>query len=180
MPKQKRTFDGFELLPGTEETVAAAKDFALGDPGYTGLTLAGQVGNGKSHLLQAIGWEMLSQNYLVKYVCVGDLLQKLRDTYDADSQARFATVWDSYERAAILLLDDITENPRPTAWAQGQMERLVDKRYRDAKPWVVTTNLTLDAMVGTWGWRLADRIFDEGSGIVRVVYNLGHSYRTKR
>ena len=180
MPITTRTFESFEVRAGAEESYTTAKEFASGDPGYAGLTITGPVGNGKSHLLQAVGWEMLSQDYTVKYVCVGDLLQKLRDTYDPDSQVQFASLWESYQRASVLLLDDLTENPRPTAWAQGQMERLVDRRYRDGSPWVITTNLTLEVLAEVWGWRLADRIFDEGSGIVRVVYNTAKSYRTGR
>ena len=180
MPITKRTFENFEVRAGTEGCYTASREFASGDPGYAGLTITGPVGNGKSHLLQAIGWEMMPQGYAVKYVCVGDLLQKLRDTYDPASQVQFASLWDSYQRASVLLLDDLTENPRPTPWAQGQMERLVDSRYRDGSPWVITTNLTLEVMAEVWGWRVADRIFDEHSGIVRVVYNTAKSYRTAR
>lgn len=171
-------FDTFEVRQGAKEAFGAAKDFTEGTSGNAGLTLVGQVGNGKTHLLQAIGWAMLARLYKVKYVYVPDLLEKLRGTYEAEAQESFAHVWDSYDRADVLLLDDLKDTPVPTPWARGHMERLIDKRYRSGELYVVATNLTRDAMVEVWGDRIADRVFDEGTGKVRLVYNLASSYRT--
>ena len=178
LPKPAHTFATFKALPGTEECLAAASNFATGHPGYSGLTIVGTNGNGKSHLLEAIGWAMLNQGSAVKYVFVPALLQRLRNTYDHKSQESFADVWAVYERAEVLLLDDLGEHPTPTPWAKGQMEYLIERRYRNERPWVLTTNLTKEQMIEAWSHRLEDRVFDEGTGAVRVVYNLAPSYRS--
>lgn len=145
----------------------------------TTLVLQGLNGLGKSHLLEAIGRDMLTMAFKVKYVFVPDLLDKLRDTYDSKNEDSLELVMERYKAPDVLLLDDITEK-RVTPFAVAQIERLVDERYRNRRLMVVATNLSDQQMADIWSYRLADRLFDEGTGQVKVVRLSGPSYRTGR
>lgn len=176
---QGRTFEDFLPAPGTEEMLDAARNFAAGLP-PPGLTLAGSPGCGKTHLLEAIAAAMRRPQVSVRYVFLPDFLDRLRASFSPGAEVGYEDLWDSWAEADVLLLDDLTDGGRPTPWAVGQVERIIDTRYRQGQPYVVTTNGTLASIAETWSRRLADRLFDEWSGAVRVVFCSAPSYRTGR
>jgi DNA replication protein DnaC len=66
------------------------------------------------------------------------------------------------------LLDDLgAEND--TEWAVEKLTRLVDYRHRNRKLLVVATNLSADETGEKLTPRVADRVFDVGSGAANVV-----------
>ena len=174
---QGRTFAGFEAVLGTVELVEAAMEFARVD-GSRWLTIVGQNGVGKTHILEAIGTEMRRAGQHPQYVFLPDFLDRLRSSYNPDSDSVYEDLWQMWADAEILLLDDLSDTAKPTPWAIGQVERIVDGRYRHGAPYVITTNGNLERIAVTWGRRLADRVFDTRSGAVRVIYTHAASYRT--
>jgi len=184
LPKNLRCsrFEDFEPREGTEEARQAAQDFAAGtdSPGrQRGLTLCGPVGLGKSTLLTCIGSEMLAKGYAVKYAFIPEMMDSFRASFSDDSEVTYDELLRAYNAADVLLLDDITEL-RATDFARDALTRLVDQRHREGGLFVATTNLDVDTMAQVWGYRLADRLFDMGSDLVRVVHMGGRSYRTGR
>ena len=176
-----RTFGNFDMerQPGAFQ---AACYFGYQDVdmlGVLALTLSGPNGLGKSHLLEAVGWEMLGQGYIVKYTDVMDLIDRLRSSHNPDNPESLERVVAPYRVADVLLLDDIT-GERVTDFAREELLRLVKHRIDYDNPMVVTTNLDEDGMIATWGRRLAGRLFDESSKAVRVCRLSGPSYRTGR
>lgn len=184
-----RTFYNFKARPevnGLDQAWHEATQFADQVVEHTMLVLQGLNGIGKSHLIQAIGRDMLEHGHIVKYAFVPELLDKLRDTYDWVNRVGGSVNEDSLEQVMarykvpdVLLLDDITDK-RVTPFAVDKIEQLVDERYRNDRLMVVATNLTQTQMAETWSFRLADRLFDEGTGKVRIVKMVGPSYRTGR
>ena len=173
-----KTFGGFdlELQP---EAFEVAGEFATGETANHLLTLVGPNGTGKSHLAEAIGRDMLEQGYIVKWADATDLMDRCRASHNPDNLESLERVLAPYRSADVLLLDDIT-GERPTFFAQEEMFRLVKHRYDYQKPMVITTNLDMNEMERLWGRRLADRLYDEATGDVRVVRLQGASYRTGR
>ena len=143
------------------------------------LTLAGAVGTGKSHLLQSIAWELMEHGMQPRYVFTPDWLAWLRKTFSPDAPVDFEHLYESYAQLPVLLLDDLGAE-RASEWTIEVLGRIVDRRYREKRPLVVATNkgpwdkATLDQ----FGFRLIDRLFDTGSGRVRVVSTGTRSYRT--
>ena len=64
--------------------------------------------------------------------------------------------------------------------AREQVTRLVNLRYRHGGYLVVTTKFSAEQIGDAWTSHLADRIFDENSGVVRVFPLRGPSFRTGR
>ncbi len=179
-------FGSFELTtPEREAAFYASQDFAeastapaIVDAPHI-LTLSGAVGTGKSHLLQAIGWQMLDEIVTVKYIYVPDWLDRLRHTFGPTSEITFQEFYRPYQEAQVLLLDDLGAEKK-TDWTTEMLNRVVDYRYRNGTRMAVATNKRPwqeDARLYL-GDRIADRIFDVNSGRVQVVDTGNTSYRT--
>ena len=101
----RSTFERFVV--GSGNRLAHAASQAVADaPGeaYNPLFLYGGVGLGKTHLLHAIGHEVLKHGHSVVYVSsetfTNDLIESIREHRTDEFRAR-------YRRASILMIDDI-------------------------------------------------------------------------
>jgi DNA replication protein DnaC len=172
------TFKNFDVKAGNMLALSRARDFATRKSESHLLTLSGKHGTGKSHLLEAIGRVMLAEGAAVKYAYAPAILDALRASYGGDApDGAFEAVYGRYSAAEVLLLDDVGA-VRGTDWAVEQLTKLVDERYRDGRWMAVATDLGDKEMVARLGSRIADRLFDTGSGSVDVVYLTCPSYRT--
>ncbi|CTQ49519.1 chromosomal replication initiator protein DnaA [Jannaschia donghaensis] len=101
------TFDGFIVGKSNELAHAAARRVATGGPvSFNPLFLHGRVGLGKTHLMQAIAWEMQDANpekrvmYLSAEQFMYRFVQALREKSTMDFKALFRNV-------DVLLVDDV-------------------------------------------------------------------------
>lgn len=151
-------FDGFQpydcrgpdgVLHSNREALRAAVAFSeTGMAARAWLALAGEHGTGKTHLAAAIANALISQGVAVFYGYVPELLDWLREGYQRKEQVRqgyvegdggFEERWGRVRSAELLILDDLGSQSN-TAWAVERLESLVDYRYRERLPLVVTTN----------------------------------------
>lgn len=101
------TFETFAVSTSNQMAYAAATAVAA-SPGitYNPLFFYGGVGVGKTHLMQAIGHEVLKKNSTVKIIyCMGEeFTNEIIDAIQTKSTKRFK---DKYRSANILLIDDV-------------------------------------------------------------------------
>ena len=103
------------------------------------------------------------------FLTVPDLLDTLRFAYD-DPTATFEGRFDDIRNAGLLVLDDFgTQNA--TNWAQEKLFQIINYRYINRLPTVVTTNLMLDQIEG----RIRSRL--EDPELVSLVRILASDYR---
>ena len=178
-PGSPKTFSNFIESDKNREALEASLAFAHRRTLAHVLNLYGPHGGGKSHLLEAIGREMLAQKRWVKYAFAPDLLDALRSSYSPESEDRFAVVYERYSLPDVLLLDDLGAE-KSSEWAVEKLTRLVDERYRAGKLMVVAANLSEEAMADKLAPRIADRLFDRRTGAVKVVCLDDDSHRTGR
>ena len=179
-PRHPKTFDNWEHKPKLQASFEAAQSYANGVEPSPVMILEGPNGTGKSHLIEAIGRSMLRSGHLVKFTFMPDWLDALKATFDTSDSITFQGVFDSYAvTPEVLLMDDLGAE-RTTEWTIAQITRLFDLRYRNDLLTVVTTQYGETETEAMQGSRIADRLFDLGSGKVRVVSNRGESYRTGR
>jgi DNA replication protein DnaC len=138
-----QTFEDFDpAIAGTEEAFEAALAFAQ-EPDHRWLFLTGPCGVGKTHLAVAIAkyamqWHQMS----VYFAVVPDLLDHLRATFDPNSGSAYDDRFTSIRNAPLLVLDDLgTENATP--WAREKLYQIINHRYSEQMPTVITSNVEL-------------------------------------
>jgi len=118
------------------------------------LLLQGGYGCGKTHLAAAIANFVVEMGVPTLFLTVPDLLDTLRFSYDSESTS-FEERFDEIRNAQLLVLDDFgTQNA--TGWAQEKLFQIINYRYINKFPLVVTTNLALDEVEARIRSRLAD------------------------
>lgn len=108
-----------------------------------GFILYGGVGIGKTYLVSCIANSLLEQYIPVIIISSIALLGKYKKAY-MDKQAE-VTITNNLQQADLLIIDDLgAEND--TAWVKEKIYEIIDSRYRDSKPTIITTNLTLQQL----------------------------------
>jgi DNA replication protein DnaC len=136
-------FEDFDpTITGTEEAFEAALAFAQ-EPDHRWLFLSGPCGVGKTHLAVAIAkYVMEWHNMSVYFAVVPDLLDHLRATFDPNAGSGYDDRFNAIRNAPLLVLDDLgTENATP--WAREKLYQIINHRYIEQMPTVITTNVDL-------------------------------------
>ena len=166
------TLENFEDRSGTEEAFNVASDYTVGNAPPV-LILIGGAGTGKTHLIEAIGRQYLSQGLTVRYELASHLLERARDAIrTGGGESALAPCY----KADLLLLDDVGLE-KPSAWVSEQLGALIDERYRNKRLLVIGTNELYQSITESLGGRLASRIFDDATGVVKQVYLNAPDYR---
>ena len=128
------------------------------------LVIQGGFGCGKTHLAAAIANFAVAMGVPTLFLTVPDLLDALRFSYDS-ADTTFEERFDEIRNAQLLVLDDFgTQNA--TAWAQEKLFQIINYRYINRMPLVVTTNLDMDEIEARIRSRLAD---PELVGLIRIA-----------
>jgi DNA replication protein DnaC len=139
---QQRTFENFECsTPEQQKCFNLAKRYAdtfadrLQDG--KGLLMIGSIGAGKTHLAAAIANQLLAAGIPVIFKTAIDLLSDIRSTYDTETQE--SKVVDTYGTVELLILDDLGKE-KVTAWAASMIFSIINARYENMLPTIITTN----------------------------------------
>lgn len=152
-----------------------AQQFAQRLQGW--LLLQGKYGCGKTHLAAAIANFAVQFEIQPIFVTVPDLLDGLRFAY-SDPDSTFEERFEHIRQAPLLVLDDFgTQNA--TAWAQEKLFQIINHRYINRLPTVVTTNLSLNEIEGRIRSRLEDpelvtRVVIQAPDYRRPMDDTGH------
>jgi DNA replication protein DnaC len=134
---QQHTFDDFDVVEGTEEAFEEVLAFANEPAGW--LYLRGGCGVGKTHLAVAAGLHIRRSNQNVLFAVVPDLLDHLRATFDPGRGVAYDDRFNAIRSAFLLILDDLgTENTTP--WAREKLYQLINYRYNERLPTIITSN----------------------------------------
>ena len=119
-----------------------AQEYAENPRGW--LVLLGPFGCGKTHLAAAIAnyqtSTMLREPLLV---VVPDLLDHLRSTFNPNSSITYDEMFEQVRSAALLVLDDMgTQSATP--WAREKLYQILNHRYNNNLPTIITTANTLE------------------------------------
>lgn len=144
-----------------------AQQFAQSLKGW--LLLQGGYGCGKTHLSAAIANYAVQHGMPTLFITVPDLLDTLRYAYQNPDET-FEERFEQIRSSPLLILDDFgTQNATP--WAQEKLFQILNYRYINRFPLVVTTNLPLDQIEG----RIRSRL--EDPELVTRVHILAPDYR---
>jgi DNA replication protein DnaC len=133
------------------------------------LLMLGRYGCGKTHLAAAIANHAIEAGVATLFLTVPDLLDWLRYAY-AGVEMSFEERFEEIREIPLLILDDFgTQNA--TAWAQEKIYQIINHRYINQLPTVVTSNLLINDFEGRVRSRLQD------PNLVSVVKILAPDYR---
>jgi DNA replication protein DnaC len=126
-----------------EAAYRAARDFATAPEGW--LVFTGPSGCGKTHLAAAIANERIKQGCPVFFITAADLLDHLRSTFNPQSEMPYDSLFDQIRNTPLLVLDDLGAQSG-TAWAKEKMEQLLNHRYNQRLPTVITLGAPIEQL----------------------------------
>lgn len=142
-------------MDSLQEAREVAETFAASLQGW--LLLEGGYGSGKTHLAAAIANQAATRGIPTLFITVPDLLDSLRFSY-SDPETTFEARFEEIRGADLLVMDDFgTQNA--TSWAQEKLFQIINHRYINKLPTVITTNLILDEVEARIRSRLQDSDF---------------------
>jgi len=158
------------------------------------LSSAHKYGLGKTHLVCAIinreiatrePARIIEHRVIVEYPCPAyfatelGLLDRLRATFNDKDGETEEQVYRQVTRKQLLVIDDVGKSkPRDFGFLQGVYYRVIDTRYVNGYPTILTTNLDYNELEEHIGGACADRLREMcGKNILRID---GESYRKRK
>lgn len=158
-----------------------AKEYAegFGQETTNGLMLYGKAGSGKTHLAVAITRHIIEQKQIqVRFTRIVDLLAEIRKTFNENEQYRTENESDlihRYTSTPLLVIDDLGAE-KTTDWVRQILYQIIDERWIEQKPIIVTSNLNLEELEARFEERIASRV----AGMCRLVESRDYDYRIKK
>ncbi|MBE3582631.1 MAG: ATP-binding protein [Limnochordaceae bacterium] len=170
----QQTFANFRVTEQNRTVYEACLNYARTyQPRQTtfGIVLTGPVGTGKTHLACAILNELRQRRIggLLK-VDVAELLGEMRAV--VTQGASTFPLMEAAKEAELLVLDDLGQEYQ-TEWTRTTVGELINARYADRRPMVITTNLDLEALSRLFTERVSSRLL----GMSQVLVLEGDDYR---
>ena len=142
------------------------------------LYLCGVHGTGKTHLMYAIKDYVIRKKELSAVAFSTEkMLGRMKD-YDDYQRDNFENL---IKTIPLLLLDDIS-HIRSTDWEQEKMKGVIDERYRENRPMVITDNMKPEALEKKYGgveWAAIKSRLQEICAFVELEAKPGETYREK-
>lgn len=130
-----------------------------------GLYIEGTNGTGKTHLAAAIALQLICDGIPVICKTSSDLLLDIKKAYDSKEVSE-SRVLDVYKTVDLLIIDDLGKE-QCSDWSMSTLYSILNDRYEDMKPTIVTTNYGADALINA----LTPRGYDN-SKIVAIISRL--------
>lgn len=128
-----------------------------------GLYIWGAVGTGKTYAAYAIMKKLGEMGIRATLRTAPDLMDSLRDDFQHKDSYNLDRL---LENRGVLIIDDLGAE-KATEWVVETLHRIVDKRYREVLPTIVTSNNSLDELSERVGDRIPSRLA-ESCDIVKL------------
>lgn len=141
----------FKVEPGNEKAYKAVEEF-IKNP-TKGLFLFGKAGTGKTHLAAKIAHETQVPTRFIK---MAKLLLELRSNFGRDSWENEKII-EKLSKVDLLIIDDLGTE-KMSDWVAETIYLLIDERYANMRPTIITSNFSLEELEERVGDRVCSRI----------------------
>lgn len=145
--QERFTFDKWQVRP--DEATAkleAVRKYALmyadGKAQASWLVMLGSVGWGKTHLACAIAMRWFERGTGFRFITAPDMLDEIKETFGRtadDKGLMYEQVMEYFKTLPLLIVDDLGANS-DTAWAQEKFYQILDHRWKEELPTIITSN----------------------------------------
>ena len=136
----------------------------------TGLLLTGDTGVGKTHLVVALLKALIEKGADGLFLDYQELLKRIQSSYNPKALTAEREVIRPVLETEVVVIDDLGAN-RISDWVEDTINYMLNHRYNEKKPTLLTANLRQEAMSGEAGKRRTHATFDERLGL-RVTSRL--------
>ena len=175
----EKTFEAWDFNKGSKSMYNLgfkySDNFKKAKENGLGLLIHGSPGNGKSYLSFAIANKLLQKQIPVICISINGLLERIRETYSKWGKEGEAEILKSLGNADLVVLDDLGTE-QSTDWSVTKVYNIIDSRYRNKLPLIVTTNHSLDDLREMYGERTVDRLLE----MCTPIQNNGPSIRKEK
>lgn len=161
-----RTFESFLAeTEGKKHALDVAREFAenFKEHARKGSTLVfgGKVGTGKCHLALAAAQHVMRQGHSAFFATAREIVLMLRARWDNPNAPSELEVLRMLSSVSLLVIDEIGVQFNTDA-ERDQLFGVIDGRYRDVMPTIITTNQSPKQLLKTIGERSFSRLREEG------------------
>ena len=168
------TFKNFRLVKGTEASLAAFKELASGKATWFMLLCYGSDGCGKTHLCEALSIALALKNIACYVNIWSEVVRDFKRQMNSEIINAYDERFKGFRSLPRLIIDDVGSGSTGSNWEWGELEDIIDYRYREGLMTVVTTNLDIKDIPR----RIVSRFTDAVKS--RLVLNNAGNYRPKK
>lgn len=171
----------FENYQGNDKLIEDLKELITYKDG---IVLRGNTGCGKTHLAIAIAKQIPTEPANIRgtwetvpgtiFTTAPELLLKIRSAFREDAKQTEEQLIDYYAGCELLILDDLGSE-KTTEFAVTTFYIILDRRIRDCKQTIITTNLSQAEVEQVFGARISSRM----AAMENIKINMP-DYRKKR
>lgn len=163
-------FDTFRVESHEQQAAFAvcrqyAADFRQMHTQGTCLVLRGNIGTGKNHLACAIARQVSEQGYSCLMLTVAEIIQRIRATWDRQTEETQAEITSRFGDIDLLILDEVGRQYGSES-EKIILFQVIDARYRAMRPTIVLSNLAPQEIADYLGAAAYDRLRENGGKLV--------------
>lgn len=168
-----RTFDNFDTSMNGRayEACKGYVEHKIYDTDKNGLIICGSYGTGKTHLAASIANYAVENGIPTLFDTYGGHLEKLKAEFNSNTEPRYLNLMRSVD---MLILDDVGKE-KQTEWSQSIMFDVINHRYENMKPIIITSNFSSKELERYFGEACFSRLIETCHALVTQ----GDDYRQR-
>lgn len=132
---------------------------------YPNLIFVGNVGAGKTYLIECIANALIQKSQYVVFSTAFDLNRTIQNSFGVGTLEREAMLAPFFE-SDLLIIDDLGSEPIIKNVTIANLFCVINERQTHNLPMIISTNLNIEEIQERYGDRIASRIFNKRTNLI--------------